>query len=186
MPKTSLLDTIRDSKWFRRKEAPVPEESDFSVLFVCMGNICRSPTVEGVFRQVVAREIPDTKIGIDSAGTHAYHVGQPPDPRAQRAAQRRGIDLSESRARRIEEQDFVNFDLVIAMDPLNVAVMEEVCPAEERSRIRLLMEFAPEIGREDVPDPYYGGSNGFEYVLDLAEEASAGLITHVRSVLKSP
>jgi protein-tyrosine phosphatase len=150
-----------------------------------MGNICRSPTVEGVFKDLVSRELPDRVIHIDSAGTHAYHVGKPPDPRAQRAAQRRGIDLSELRARRIAEADFSQFDLVLAMDPLNVAVMHEVCPPEFKSRIRLLMEFAPAIDREDVPDPYYGGSNGFEYVLDLAEEASAGLIDHLKAELKS-
>jgi len=167
------------------KPAQPEEVPDYSVLFVCMGNICRSPTVEGVFRQAVVRELPERRIRIDSAGTHAYHVGQPPDPRAQRAALRRGIDLSALRARRIAEADFPAFDLVLAMDPLNVAVMEEVCPAEYRSRIRLLMEFAPSLGREDVPDPYYGGSNGFEYVLDLAEAASAGLITHLKSSLET-
>ena len=178
----SLVNRIR-TRLAGKDNAPV-RDPDYGVLFVCMGNICRSPTVEGVFREYVARELPDLLVEIDSAGTHAYHVGQPPDPRAQRAAERRGIDLSDLRARRIIEADFSTFDLVLAMDRLNVAVMEEVCPAEHRSRIRLLMEFAPSIGREDVPDPYYGGSNGFEYVLDLAEEASAGLVAHVKSVLQ--
>jgi len=181
---TSLVDRIK-TRIARRRQVPARErDPDYSVLFVCMGNICRSPTVEGVFRERVARELPDCLVEIDSAGTHAYHVGQPPDPRARRAAERRGIDLSDLKARRVVEQDFTTFDLVLAMDPLNVAVMEEVCPDQHRSRIRLLMEFAPTIEREDVPDPYYGGSNGFEYVLDLAEEASAGLVTHVRSVLE--
>ena len=159
-------------------------QPDFGVLFVCMGNICRSPTVEGVFRQRVARDLRDWTIEIDSAGTHAYHVGKPPDARARRAAERRGIDLSDLRARRVVERDFARFDLVLAMDPLNVAVLEEVCPADFHSRIRLLMEFAPAIDRDDVPDPYYGGDIGFEYVLDLAEEASTGLIAHLKSVLQ--
>jgi protein-tyrosine phosphatase len=159
-------------------------EPDFSVLFVCMGNICRSPTVEGVFRRAVENELAEFAIDIDSAGTHAYHVGEAPDPRARRAAERRGIDLSTLRARRIAADDFTRFDLVLGMDPLNVVVMEEVCPPEFRDRIRLLLEFAPETGREDVPDPYYGGSNGFEYVLDLAESASAGLLTHIRHSLR--
>lgn len=181
---STLVERIR-ARLSARSEAvtATAPDPDYRVLFVCMGNICRSPTVEGVFNQLAARELPDWRIEVDSAGTHAYHVGQPPDPRAQRAAMRRGIDLSALRARRISAEDFASFDLVLAMDPLNVAVMEEICPAELAPRIRLLMEFAPSLGREDVPDPYYGGSNGFEYVLDLAEEASAGLITHLRSVL---
>ncbi|HEY5667504.1 MAG TPA: low molecular weight protein-tyrosine-phosphatase [Gammaproteobacteria bacterium] len=181
----SLVDRIRTRITGKGKSRVPERDPDYSVLFVCMGNICRSPTVEGVFRERVVAELPDWFIQIDSAGTHAYHVGQPPDPRAQRAAEKRGIDLSDLRARRIAEDDFSSFDLVLAMDPLNVAVMEDVCPPEHRERIRLLMEFAPALEREDVPDPYYGGSVGFEYVLDLAEEATAGLITHVRSVLKS-
>lgn len=181
----SIVDRIKSQFSAREKaEVEVEQPPDYSVLFVCMGNICRSPTVEGVFRQVAARELSGNVIGIDSAGTHAYHVGQPPDPRAQRAALRRGIDLSALRARRIEAADFSAFDLVLAMDPLNIAVMEEVCPPEFRSRIRLLMEFAPSIDRDDVPDPYYGGNNGFEYVLDLAEEASTGLIAYLKSTLE--
>jgi protein-tyrosine phosphatase len=181
----SWVDRIKAQISGKEEEVVPVSDPDFRVLFVCMGNICRSPTVEGVFKDLVSRELPDRTIHIDSAGTHAYHVGKPPDPRAQRAAQRRGIDLSQLRARRIVEADFSRFDLVLAMDPLNVAVMHEVCPPEFMSRIRLLMEFAPAIDREDVPDPYYGGSNGFEYVLDLAEEASAGLIDHLKAELKS-
>lgn len=160
-------------------------ESDYSVLFVCMGNICRSPTIEGVFRHQLEAELPEAKVRIDSAGTHAYHVGEAPDPRARRAAERRGIDLSKLRARRVAAEDFSEFDLVLAMDPLNVAAMQDVCPAELHGRIRLLLEFAPQLEREDVPDPYYGGSNGFEYVLDLAEQASTGLLEHVRRELES-
>jgi protein-tyrosine phosphatase len=179
----SLLGRIRNQLAGRETPSATTREPDYRVLFVCMGNICRSPTVEGVFRHVVARELPDRHIEIDSAGTHAYHVGEAPDPRAQRAAERRGIDLSELRARRISVDDFARFDLVLAMDPLNLAVMEDLCPAEHRSRLRLLLEFAPGIEREDVPDPYYGGSNGFEYVLDLAEEAAAGLLAHLEGAV---
>jgi protein-tyrosine phosphatase len=181
----SWLERIKSQIAARGQVEPPAGDPDYRVLFVCMGNICRSPTVEGVFKAIVGKEFPGRLIHIDSAGTHAYHVGQPPDPRAQRAALRRGIDLSPLRARRIAEVDFSNFDLVLAMDRLNVAVMHEVCPPELRARIRLLMEFAPAIDREDVPDPYYGGSNGFEYVLDLAEEAAAGLVAHLRAELAS-
>jgi len=179
---SSLIGRLKTQ--LSRTETPDPAP-EFAVLFVCMGNICRSPTVEGVFRRLVQTEMPDRRIGIDSAGTHAYHVGEAPDPRARRAAERRGLDLSALRARRVTAQDFETFDLVLAMDPLNVAVLEDLCPPELRSRIRLLLEFAPLLGREDVPDPYYGGSNGFEYVLDLAEEASAGLLAHIRTVIES-
>lgn len=181
---SSLIGRLKDQLTGRDRPVEPGRDPDYRILFVCMGNICRSPTVEGVFRALVAREWPDAVIEIDSAGTHAYHVGEPPDRRAQRAAASRGVDLSALRARRVVAEDFERYDLVIAMDPLNVAVMEEICPPEWRSRIRLLLEFAPALGREDVPDPYYGGSNGFEYVLDLAEEASAGLLAHVRELRK--
>ncbi len=154
-------------------------DADYRVLFVCMGNICRSPTAEGVFRQFVADDSSDLRLFIDSAGTHAYHVGEPPDKRAQAAALRRGVDLADLRARRVVPEDFERFDLIIAMDSLNVAVMQEDCPPEFLPRIRLLLEFATS-DRIDVPDPYYGGAKGFEFVLDLVEEASAGLLEHIR------
>jgi len=153
------------------------------VLFVCMGNICRSPTAEGVFRKQIADHLSEFVVDVDSAGTHAYHLGEPPDRRAQRAAERRGVDLSQQKARRVTEEDFSQFDLVLAMDQLNQVVLSELCPPELNDRIRLFLEFAPQVGRVDVPDPYYGGSNGFEYVLDLAEEASAGLIEHLRQTI---
>jgi protein-tyrosine phosphatase len=179
----SIISRIRSQITGRDASAEPMVEPDYSVLFVCMGNICRSPTVEGVFRRAVESELTEFTIEVDSAGTHAYHVGEAPDPRARRAAERRGIDLSTLRARRISADDFTRFDLVLGMDPHNMVVMEEVCPPEFRDRVRLLLEFAPEVEREDVPDPYYGGSNGFEYVLDLAEQASAGLVTHIRQSL---
>lgn len=161
-----------------------PRAADFSVLFVCMGNICRSPTVEGVFRKLAGQHLPEVAIHADSAGTHAYHVGEPPDARARRAAERRGIDLGGMRARRVDTSDFERFDLVVGMDELNRSILAELCPEGFEERVRLLLEFAPQIGRLDVPDPYYGGSNGFEYVLDLAEEASLGLIEHIRLQLR--
>jgi len=145
-----------------------------------MGNICRSPTAEGAFKYVLSERAPDLSIHADSAGTHAYHVGEPPDPRAQRAAERRGIDLSEQKARRVQEEDFASFDLVIAMDELNLEVLVELSPPEYHDRIKLFLEYAPQLGRRDVPDPYYGGSNGFELVLDLIEDASIGLLEQLR------
>lgn len=165
-----------------QEAAPVVtrDNAQLSVLFVCMGNICRSPTAEGVFRHSLSLHAPELKIYVDSAGTHAYHVGNEPDPRAQRAAQRRGIDLSALRARRVTSEDFEQFDVIVAMDRLNRVTLEEIGAAEYHDRIRLFLEFVPQLGQTDVPDPYYGGSTGFEYVLDLVEAASLGLIEDLR------
>jgi protein-tyrosine phosphatase len=149
------------------------------ILFVCMGNICRSPTAEGVFRRLVAERAPGVEIEVDSAGTHDYHVGDPPDPRSIAAAARRGVDLRRLRAREVRDEDFERFDLIIAMDRLNRETLLERSPAPFRERIRLFMEFAGASEVEDVPDPYYGGPLGFERVLDLAEEAAAGLLDEV-------
>lgn len=149
------------------------------ILFVCMGNICRSPTAEGVFRRVVAERAPHLPLEIDSAGTHDYHVGEPPDERAIVAAARRGIDLRSLRARQVTDDDFERFDLIVAMDRLNHATLIDRAPEEFHARIRLFMEFAGGSALEDVPDPYYGGPLGFEQVLDLAEEAAAGLLDEV-------
>lgn len=151
----------------------------YRVLFVCMGNICRSPTAEGVLRRLAAERVPDLALEVDSAGTHGYHVGEPPDPRAVAAASRRGIDLRRLRARKVEDTDFERFDLIVAMDRLNREVLRDRCPASHRERIRLFMEFAGQEQDEDVPDPYYGGPLGFEQVLDLAEEASEGLLEEI-------
>lgn len=151
------------------------------VLFICMGNICRSPTAEGVFRRLVAERAPGLDIEIESAGTHDYHVGDPPDRRAIAAAARRGIDISSLRARAVEQADFARFDLLIAMDRLNREVLLDRSPQQYRDRVRLFLEFAPEIDEDDVPDPYYGGPVGFERVLDLAEEASIGLLDELVS-----
>ena len=153
--------------------------ADYRILFVCMGNICRSPTAEGVFRTHVETHAPQLKLYIDSAGTHAYHVGEPPDRRARRAAERRGIDLEAIRSRRVDDADFERFDLILVMDSLNLETLRDRCPAELHDRIRLFLEFADEVDYVDVPDPYYGGVTGFERVLDLVEIASNGLLAHV-------
>ena len=150
-----------------------------SVLFVCMGNICRSPTAEGVFRHYVAEAGLDDVFEIDSAGTHAYHVGEPPDRRAQQAAARRGFSLADIRARRVAPEDFERFHHIIAMDQDNLVMLHEQADAAHRAKIRLFLEFGS--GSEtEVPDPYYGGATGFERVLDLVEDASRGLLDTLR------
>lgn len=146
------------------------------ILFVCMGNICRSPTAEGVFRRVLAARAPHLQVEIDSAGTHDYHVGDPPDRRAIAAALRRGIDLSKLRARCVSADDFERYDLILAMDDENLRELKRNAPAHRHGRIRLMMEFAPTAASRAVPDPYYGAAQGFEEVLDLLEEAAEGLL----------
>jgi len=150
-----------------------------------MGNICRSPTAEGVFRRLVEERAPQLTLEIDSAGTHDYHVGEPPDERSVAAASRRGIDLSSLRARQVADEDFERFDLIVAMDRLNRETLLERSPLEYHGRIRLFMEFAGGSAMEDVPDPYYGGPLGFEQVLDLAEEAASGLLDEVMEAMQS-
>jgi protein-tyrosine phosphatase len=146
-----------------------------SVLFVCMGNICRSPTAEGVFRYHVEAAGLDEHIDIDSAGTHAYHVGEPADRRARAAAEKRGMSLDGIRARRVSSDDFERFDYILAMDEDNLARLEDEAPQEHHHKLRLFLEFARN-GEREVPDPYYGGAAGFERVLDLVDEASRGLL----------
>jgi protein-tyrosine phosphatase len=155
----------------------------FSVLMVCMGNICRSPTAEGVFRHRVREAGLQEQVRIDSAGTHDYHVGSPPDERSRHHAGLRGYDLSGLRARQVHPLDFERFDLILAMDRENLALLEDDCPQEHRGKLRLLMEFAPEGLAEVVADPYYGGTRGFETVLDHIESACDGLLRHVREQL---
>ncbi len=145
------------------------------VLFVCMGNICRSPTAEGVFRHHAERAGVAASLHIDSAGTHAYHVGEPADRRARAAAERRGMSLDGIRARRVRNEDFEHFDFIIAMDNDNLAHLQAESPEEFHHKLRLFLDFAE--GHEtEVPDPYYGGAAGFERVLDLVEDASRGLL----------
>ena len=146
------------------------------VLFVCLGNICRSPTAEAVFRDLLRRDGRNLRIDADSAGTHSYHAGSGPDARAVAAASRRGIDMRGLRARKVTESDFQHFDLLLAMDEEVYCQLLEVAPLERRDRVRLFLEYAPELGRREVPDPYGGGPAGFEEVLDLVEAGARGLL----------
>ena len=146
------------------------------VLFVCLGNICRSPTAEAVVREIARREVPGLALEVDSAGTHGYHAGSPPDARSIAAARRRAYDLSALRARVVEAGDFARFDLVVAMDEEVYDWLRRIAPDTEAARLALFMEYAPGLGRRDVPDPYYGGPAGFEDVLDLVEEGARGLL----------
>jgi protein-tyrosine phosphatase len=152
-----------------------------SVLFVCMGNICRSPTAHGVFRKLVHETGLAEQIAIDSAGTHAYHVGEAPDRRAQVTAARRGIDLGDLRARKATPEDFLAFDYVLAMDQDNYFALLEICPNGMQHKLQLFMDFAPELRTREVPDPYYGGPTGFERVFDLVEAAAQGLLGDIRA-----
>ena len=153
------------------------------ILFVCMGNICRSPMAEGVFKHHVKQAGLDGCISTDSAGTHDYHIGEPPDLRAQRAARRRGYDLSELRARQVNPGDFSSFDYVLAMDELNLRLLERLCPSQHAHKLKLLMEFSTSPALREVPDPYYGGEQGFERVLDMVEQAAQELLDHLRQRL---
>jgi protein-tyrosine phosphatase len=150
-----------------------------SVLFVCMGNICRSPTAEGVFRHRVAAAGLAHRFYIDSAGTHGYHVGEPPDARSMEFAAKRGYDLSSQRSRKVRAEDFEQFDHLLAMDHDNLALLRAACPPAHRHKLGLMMTHAANSPSEVVPDPYYGGGKGFEMVLDYLEDASDGLLAHL-------
>ncbi|MBU0622495.1 MAG: low molecular weight phosphotyrosine protein phosphatase [Gammaproteobacteria bacterium] len=150
------------------------------VLFVCMGNICRSPTAEAVFRHIVEQEGLAEHIHIDSAGTHDYHVGDAPDARTQRAAKQRGYDMSMLRGRQVEAEDFKRFDYVLAMDNLNLVMLERLRPTDAQSHLGLFLDFAERHKEHEVPDPYHGGADGFERVLDMVEDAAGGLLRHIR------
>lgn len=152
-----------------------------AILFVCTGNICRSPTAEGVFRALVEANGLAESIVVDSAGTGSWHVGKPPDRRAREAALRRGVDITDQRARQVRTEDFDRFDLVLALDQGHYRELELLCPDGSGDRLRLFLDFAPALGTGDVPDPYYGGGDGFETVLDMIEAASAGLLAEIRA-----
>jgi protein-tyrosine phosphatase len=149
------------------------------ILFVCMGNICRSPTAEAVCRALAARLAPELDLEIDSAGTHGYHVGHAPDARAQQVARARGVELSGLRARQLTRTDFDAFDLILVMDQDNLEFAIAMAPPARRERVRLLLDFAPGQALREVPDPYYGGTADFERVFDLAEQAARGLLEHL-------
>ena len=150
-----------------------------NVLFVCLGNICRSPTAEGVLRAIAAREYPGVALDVDSAGTANYHVGEPPDRRTVAAARRRGYDLAGLRARQVQDEDFSRFDYLLAMDRANLKELESRRPKDATARLALFLEFAPNAESLEVPDPYYGGTEDFERVLDLCEMAARGLLTRL-------
>jgi protein-tyrosine phosphatase len=155
----------------------------YSVLFVCMGNICRSPTAHGVLLHKVKALGLDQRIRVDSAGTHNYHQNSPPDSRSQAHASKRGYDLSTLRARQILAADFASHDLLLVMDWDNLTLVQEQCPSRHQSKIRRLTEFCENHDSTVVPDPYYGGDRGFEEVLDLVEDACEGLLKHIRRKL---
>lgn len=150
------------------------------VLFVCLGNICRSPTAEGVFRHIVQEEGHESWVTTDSAGTHAYHIGEQPDRRAQQTALTRGIDISDLRGRKALANDFHEFDYVLAMDDENYQFLEQICPTGMNEKLHLFLDFSQEFSESQVPDPYYGGDQGFEHVFDLVESASNGLLDDIK------
>lgn len=149
------------------------------ILFVCMGNICRSPTAEVVTRAIAHRAGISDQIEVDSAGTHTANEGEPVDPRARKAAGGRGYDLSKGRARRVKDRDFVRFDRIIAMDQQNLAFLRRSCPPEYEYKLALFLDYATELAGRDVPDPYYGGPAGFDKVIDLCEFAAQGLVAKI-------
>jgi len=160
-----------------------PAPAATSVLFVCLGNICRSPTAEGVFRSAVAQQAWGTQVRVDSAGTGDWHVGAAPDRRAIQAARRRGYDLTALRARQVRADDFERFGWIVAMDRANLRALEALRPPQYSGHLGLFLDFAPDAGIDEVPDPYYGGLEGFDRVLDLVEIASAGLVERLRRQL---
>ncbi|SAL02461.1 low molecular weight protein-tyrosine-phosphatase [Caballeronia ptereochthonis] len=159
--------------------------NSIAVCFVCLGNICRSPSAEAVMRDLVERARLADRILMDSAGTGDWHIGEPPDERAQKAAKKRGYDLSKLRGRQVAAADFARFDLFIVMDDANAAALTAICPPEHRDKIRLLMEFATRDDSRVVVDPYFGGEDGFEKVLDQCEDACEGLLKALRAQMSA-
>ena len=159
------------------------KQDNVSVLFVCMGNICRSPTAEAVFRARAEEAGLAQRILIDSAGTHDYHIGNPPDARTQQAAKLRGYDLSRLRGRQVSKADFARFDYILAMDHPNLVMLYHKCPSELHQRLGLFMDYARQHDELEVPDPYHGGAEGFVQVLDMVEDAAQGLLQHIQQRL---
>lgn len=153
------------------------------ILMVCMGNICRSPMAEGVVRRRLQEAGLARLVLVDSAGTHGYHVGEPPDPRARECAAARGYDLSGLIGRQVSLQDFRDFDLILAMDRANLAHLERMCPPQHRHKLKLFLSYSRRYPGQEVPDPYYGGRDGFERVLDMIEDAADGLLDSLRREL---
>lgn len=151
------------------------------VLFVCLGNICRSPTAQGVFEKKVAEAGLTDRISVDSAGVGHWHIGKQPDPRATEAATTRGIDLSAQVARMVTPEDFEQFHYILAMDRSNISELQQMAPIDTSAEIALFLDYARHEESNEVPDPYYGGATGFERVLDLVSEASDGLLNHIRT-----
>jgi protein-tyrosine phosphatase len=162
------------------KREPLTMAMNTRVLFVCMGNICRSPMAEGVFRQLVRQAGLDEVVKVESAGTHAFHAGEAPDKRAQGTSAKRGYDISDLRARRVEDVDFERFDLILAMDWDNLSLLQQMAPKRAHHKLQLLMRFATEHESATIPDPYYGAQQGFDQALDLIEDACAGLLEVAR------
>lgn len=181
---SSMLSRLLGGASGEAPDPDAPSDVKLRVLMVCMGNICRSPTAEAVLRHRLAQAGLAEVVAVDSAGTHAYHLGSPPDARSRLAGAQRGYELDHLRARKVAPQDYASFDLLLAMDWDNLALLEEACPSDLRNRLRRLTEFIPHThpltGSPVVPDPYYGGPAGFEHVLDLIEASCDGLLTHLQ------
>ena len=156
------------------------QQVNYSVLFVCMGNICRSPMAQGVLEQRLREAGLEGAVRVDSAGTHGYHQGEAPDARARAAAGARGLDISAQRARTVEAADFERFDLILAMDDDNAERLRRIAPDARTGKISLFMDYAPAPNLREVPDPYYGAAGGFEQVFDLVEAAAEGLLADIR------
>ena len=157
----------------------VVPETELKVLFVCSGNICRSPTADGVFRHLIVQAGLQNKVLVDSAGTLDYHVGSPPDRRSVRAAARRGYEIGALRARELAIADYADFDYLLAMDREHLAIMQSSAPPEYQEKIALMLDFSDRYRGNEVPDPYYGGPQGFEHVLDLIEDGATGLLSEI-------
>lgn len=176
MPNWHNIGFLFSSTETRKRKMP----NTTSILMVCMGNICRSPTAEGVLRRKAEAAGMARQLRIDSAGTHDYHVGSPPDGRAQKAASGRGYDLAALRGRQVGDQDFAAFDYILAMDRDNLANLRQRCPPQHQHKVRLFLSFSSRFPNLNVPDPYYGGNKGFEQVLDMVEDAADGLLAEIR------